>query len=758
MKFVSTERGSELFFLYSHFNYWEQGDDVYGNPEGDVLHELFMDSGMSSDLTMNFLNDGVLPIRDHAELHVVGHYGLEILKRSKKGSKFNKNVQKSLVGFLETALDVNLKLIGSHRFPHISVEDILDIVDSWSDHLDPSWLFHLVRNDFFTHFSIVISVDLCSNRLDGYTEMMGYFRQYAKVLMDVENEIKAQNDKQLNQKMLLGLKPLVTVLCEMLQMIEEDFSYRSRFLILGPNFDDVNEIICMVLDTKTPDTKAFCKFVTSGCLKTLVKMQQFLKNELNGDDNTMLGPLGSIQSYLHKFGHMFSAKDMMKMVPWILDFIRCKSIQQEKAKFYWHAALTGNLMSLSHLSQGLSMLEGPIERNEPFMAASAVKFLSSPTISDLFNDERRKSYFQKLSETGAYKIFAEFIIENFADSDSTRCVLDALSDCLFATDKGTSFPLENFSELLPLMLNFMKRTKSMSKKKSNSGSHKLNLSVVRFLPLFIRTMSIEKLRELDEAYTLIDTLLQNSSPQDAPDFLLSSSVLVMELFRRLGRTEKHAHCILSYIPHVWHLIPDYTSKSLLNCRKVNYFECCYMFLDALSTVFCHPDEKVQTVSEDMVLDCIEKSKLEYSGPSEKLHVAIFKIAWYWIRKDQSDAFTDYLNQLSSSGAQTTATRSNINKESIYLFLCNKMNRYIDFQREQLDKIEKTTDHNDLKKAALVNDFFFFTNEMVEIVSTCDNNEELYALEDIISPLIWSIDGVEHEKIVNNVKDFISVLR
>jgi len=50
-----------------------------------------------------------------------------------------------------------------------------------------------------------------------------------------------------------------------------------------------------------------------------------------------------------------------------------------------------------------------------------------------------------------------------------------------------------------------------------------------------------------------------------------------------------------------------------------------------------------------------------------------------------------------------------------------------------------------------------TNCMVVIARSCSLDEELYVLEDMVSPAMWLLEKQDDEKIVANVKEFIKIL-
>ena len=50
-----------------------------------------------------------------------------------------------------------------------------------------------------------------------------------------------------------------------------------------------------------------------------------------------------------------------------------------------------------------------------------------------------------------------------------------------------------------------------------------------------------------------------------------------------------------------------------------------------------------------------------------------------------------------------------------------------------------------------------TQTMVSIARSCSLDEEMYVLEDMVSPAMWLLEKQSDEKIVANVKEFISIL-
>ena len=768
---------------------------------------------------MELLNHCILSLTKDHEFGTIEHYGLEILKDSaiKKDSEFHNSVQKSLVGFLLTILDHAQTLVNSKNFD--DVVEILHLIREWTEELTVSFLEDLARANFFRQYSIIISL-YCRrpNSQEGYIhdtyDKIEDLRMYSGVFLLVKQSLDTKNDDKLSSMIILAMRPLVAITCELFQLIEPEFTDGARVFIFGLDtendklsfdegynegyiscFEDIINVINMVLDQKTPDTRAFYQIVTSGSLNTFVKLNDYIRDVLNKTTDIMAHLLGSLHRYLHKFGHMFSSNDIIKMAPWIISFISDKSIQHHKTKFFWQAGngmdvvysslwFEASLYSECHTSVvSYSNQVGQVQSNagsqpylrvQPTMAASAIKFLSSVSESKYFNEEKRIMYFKKLEENDGFRIIAEFIKKNYTDSDTTQVVLRELTFGMFAPKKGTLFPLEDFSELLPLMLNFMKRTKSI-KKSAHSCSYNLKRSVMCFLPLFVRDTTIEKLRELEDTHNLTDVLLEcfyQSDKKGAVRIWGCCSVLLSHLFvlLRLNKGDDFARRIMSKLPAVWHLIQKYKTEDDLGNGRLTYLGCSSMFLRALSKLPCQSDQLICSLSEEMVTDCIQLFKFDYSGPGASVHSEIFKIAWFWIRTDKSKSFIEYLNQISSSGdysipTQKSSESPDINKESVYLFLCKTMTTYLDFLRGKLlsnkgesEEKEENTPELLFSRYNELDDMLLFTEKVLDIVKSSASDKELYALEDLVSPLIWAIEGVEHEKIIRNVKDFVGILR
>jgi hypothetical protein len=88
--------------------------------------------------------------------------------------------------------------------------------------------------------------------------------------------------------------------------------------------------------------------------------------------------------------------------------------------------------------------------------------------------------------------------------------------------------------------------------------------------------------------------------------------------------------------------------------------------------------------------------------------------------------------------------------------------YLDFGRTEISRIFKHLGNTIIKY--LVRDPPYntryltdLTQCMVTIAKHCTLDEELYVLEDMVSPAMWLLEKQNDEKLIANVKEFIRIL-
>ena len=317
----------------------------------------------------------------------------------------------------------------------------------------------------------------------------------------------------------------------------------------------------------------------------------------------------------------------------------------------------------------------------------------------------------------------------FADRNSTYMSKISMNILQTLISFETVGLLQQVLSFPPLCINHLVTSRTIDKPEIIKGIKQdlNNLSVATFKIFhgIICAGTIEQLQEMDDKYNVLDSIVK-----------------ALKLSKKPKMLETIVHTLV---------------------EMVHYYELDFLTPDKLQKILPVVWKKIK-VAEDVEVECVELTyrvalllpkshPLDYTDLEPFLveqsagllqmkpaAAPLLRLLWEATKRTKHKQLIKELGRISSGKSVGYAAPGKTGQAKIFKMISDlivgSMEKDPSYETEYLTELTQT---------------------MVSIARSCSLDEEMYVLEDMVSPAMWLLEKQSDEKIVANVKEFISIL-
>ncbi|XP_063673853.1 uncharacterized protein LOC134811070 [Bolinopsis microptera] len=697
--FVTIE--SELFQkMFSYLGYLDMSP----------LIRLIIDHGGTRSVVTLALS-GLLPFYENnvSSLKIVVQSLTEILTKFLHFEKIHSPVSNNVF----SALPKILQGVKTHWHDETLVKDTVNLVHLLVDNSCDEEIIIVVEQGVMKLLSVIVSLhyNAHSNNREkrGREALLHRLVETLATIGSSEQEIPS-----IKRKLVPAVKPLLPFIFEYINTVCSDLKKARDVLESNERRKVVESINMVIYATLFPDVKIedFLTVIKSNFVLNLIK----LKEKVMEFDHVHLFFSMFVEKLMGSY-LTISMEERSEMLPTLLAVIESPGIRSNGR----HMAERFPPHCLGHKKV-----------NEMNTAEVCILFIFYYSKEEFvpFSD----NYKSLLDKHDLFNIIKDFA---FANSQSYSCV-DTVVIAL-----GSSLNKHNMAdkvvtpvrEMVPFLLQYLKNLKGL-KKSTMPDRYNLILSILEFycfVYVYSTKNEIELIESINGLFTELLTFLRSN--QCAKDCLLSRracEILYQYLTRNGSKT--HAATVLEAIP----VVKRYIKRALKEENPAFLAAGAQLVLAAVPSEIEDP-EMNQTVG-DIIIDVLERYKFSLDQP-----INVIRALWEIVRSNGHVALTRYISHIAAHNDFDWVASQNsetmCDKSVVFNYLAEKITTILD-------------------SGEIVDNFYLevLTKDLVSVAEKSISDEEMYALEDLVSPLMWLLNDVDgNEVVIRNVKKYISIL-
>ena len=344
-----------------------------------------------------------------------------------------------------------------------------------------------------------------------------------------------------------------------------------------------------------------------------------------------------------------------------------------------------------------------------------------------------QSYVKALIKCNAVKT-----IYNFATNDPKKIgYVTDVATCLAALMNNTDIRhsqelAEQVLPCIPFFLDFLTKLKPSDNQSHRILTVEITKILVNVIPKASKSEQLSSIwSEMNTFPILTEWLVQTVDTKH----LVQSSLYctqVAKIASNLSNTcssETLAENMVDLFPILWKLLSLY------------YDEIHYIILTNLTKTVApfilHHIENTEH-AENLLMEVHESPDFD----NHKWTVCSVPFAWCIVRRGTKSKMYDHLYKISAKKFGRAKTGNNLESKQakVFKFLVSIL----------IDAMESPTPMSISSMESL-------TAALIHMARTSSLDEEVYALEDVVSPAMWMLKRYDHPAVIKNVKEFINVL-
>ena len=693
---------AELF--YKMFSY-------LGNVDLSPVIRLIIDHGETLPV-VTLAQAGLLPHYDNniSSLKIAIQSLCELMTKFLYVEKIFNSVAKRAV----PALSKLLLSVKTHWQDETLVKDTLNVVHLLVDNSIDEEIIIIVEQGVMKLLSVIVSL-----HYQAYSNSLQKQKRQALIHKFVEslNTIGAsENDiPSIKNKLQPAVKPLLRFIFDYFNKLCSDMKNAKKVMKSHQN-REVNGLINMVIYAKLKPECTINDFMTlinNNFVLNLIK----LNDKALAFDHVHVFFTMFVEKLVTNY-HTFPMDERSKMLPTMLAAIKSPGLQ-----------INGRYLSKHFPCHHL----GHKKVDDMNTAEVCIFFVLGYSQGDSFSfsDE----YISLLNKHDVFNAVKDFALANSQSHSRVDTVVSVLGSSLKKNNAADKM-IGPVKEMVPFLLPYLKNLKGW-KKSAMPDRYNLIVSILEFYCFVFCYNSkdvIEQIESDNNLFTELTAFLRSN--QCAKDTLLSRRTCEI-LYQFLTRTgsKKHAIEVLQCLS----VLKRYIKRAHKEENPSFLGAGAQLVLAALPSDIDDP-ELNQTVGE-LLIDVLVKYRFSIDQPIE-----VFRVLWETIRNDRHVPLTRYIihaavnedfDRIANQDVRTLIP----DKSLIFNFLSKKITPLLD-------------------SGEIVNNYYLelLTKDLVIVAEKSSSDEELYALEDLVSPLMWLLNDVDgNEEVIKNVKKYISIL-